>query len=343
MGEIRQARSTIIDVAKAARVHPSTVSRVLSDRPGHSLRPETRARVLAVVERLGYRPSALARSLRLKRTLTLGMLVPDIANTFLAGIIKGAEIAAHERGYTLILCNTADLPEREATYIRVLREREVDGVLVASTRMADGTIDGLRAEGYPFVLVNRTAGGDDDLVVSVDNARSAEMVVAHLVERGHRRIAHVAGPRSTTTGAERMTGVMDAAARLGVLAEIVEAETWSELGGYRAARQLFRDVPPTAIFGANDLIALGAIRAARESGLRMPEDLAVAGFNDTPEAALIDLTTVHVEQEEMGRCAATLLIAQLEGEAITDRSVVMSAELVVRGSTAQSWASRRIA
>jgi len=330
-------RSTIVDVAKAARVHPSTVSRVLSDRPGHLLRPETRARVLAVVDQLGYRPSALARSLRLKRTLTLGMLVPDIANTFLAGIIKGAEVAAHERGYTLILCNTADLPDREATYIRVLREREVDGVLVASTRMADGTIDGLRRDGFPFVLVNRAAGGADDLVVSVDNSRYAGLVIEHLVERGHLRIAHVAGPRSTTTGAERITGVGDAARRLGISVEVVEAETWSEVGGYRAGRQLFRDVPPTAIFGANDLIALGVLRAAREAGLRVPDDLALAGFNDTPEAELVGLTTVHVEQEEMGARAASLLIAQLEGETIAERSIVLPAALVVRSSTMRAW------
>ena len=330
-------------MAKAAHVHPSTVSRVLSDRPGHTLRPETRARVLAVVDRLGYRPSAVARSLRLKRTLTLGMLVPDIANTFLAGIIKGAEVAAHERGYTLILCNTADLPEREATYIRVLRERQVDGVLVASTRAADGTIDGLRDDGFPFVLVNRAAGGTDDLVVSVDNSRSAGLVIEHLVERGHTRIAHVAGPRSTTTGAERISGVNDAARRLGISIEVVEAESWSEVGGYRAARQLFRDIPPTAIFGANDLIALGALRAAREAGLRMPDDLALAGFNDTPEAALIGLTSVHVDQEEMGARAASLLIAQLEGHVITERSVVLPAELVVRDSTARRLIQRRIA
>lgn len=332
-----------MDVAKAARVHPSTVSRVLSEQPGHTLRPETRARVLAVVERLGYRPSAIARSLRLRRTLTLGMLVPDIANTFLAGIIKGAETAAHERGYTLVLCNTADLPEREATYIRVLRERQVDGVLVASTRMADGTIDGLRADGFPFVLVNRAAGVAADLVVTVDNSGAAALVVDHLVERGHTRIAHVAGPRSTTTGLERIAGVRAAADRHRLEVEVVEAESWSELGGYRAARQLFRDVPPTAIFGANDLIALGALRAAREAGLRVPEDLALAGFNDTPEAELIGLTTVHVAQEEMGARAASLLIARLEGERIAAPSVVLPAALVVRGSTARRATELRIA
>jgi len=338
-----RARSTILDVARAAQVHPSTVSRALSAQPGHVLRPETRARVVAAADRLGYRPSALARSLRLRRTLTLGMLVPDIANTFLAGIIKGAEEAAHERGYSLVLCNTGDLPEREATYIRVLREREVDGVLVASTRMADETIAELRADGFPFVLVNRAAGDRDDLVVTVDNTAAAGLVVDHLVSRGHTRIAHVAGPRSTTTGAERAAGVVAAARRHGIDARIVEAESWSEAAGYRAARALFRESRPAAVFGANDLIALGARRAAGEAGFRVPQDLAIAGFNDTPEASLADLTTIHVAQEEMGARAARLLIARLEGEAIAVRRIVLPAELVIRGSTSVGAVTRRIA
>ena len=335
-----RTRSTIVDVAKAARVHPSTVSRVLSEQPGHALRPETRARVLSVVDRLGYRPSALAQSLRLRRTLTLGMLVPDIANTFLAGIIKGAEEAAHERGYTLVLCNTGDVPEREATYIRVLREREVDGVLVASTRMADATIDELRADRFPFVLVNRGAGGTDDLVVTVDNRAAAAVVVDHLAAGGHRHIAHIAGPRSTTTGLERAAGAQDAARRHGLRTDVVEAEAWSELAGYRAARQLLRDEPPTAIFGANDLIALGALRAAREAGIRVPLDMALAGFNDSAEASLLDLTTIHVPQEQMGMRAAQLLIARLEGQPIAEPRVVIPVELVVRGSTAAMTALR---
>ena len=323
-------------------MHPSTVSRALNDQPGHILRAETRARVVAAADRLGYRPSALARSLRLRRTLTLGMLVPDIANTFLAGIIKGAEEAAHERGYTLVLCNTGDLPEREATYIRVLREREVDGILVASTRLADTTVDGLRADRFPFVLVNRGAGGTDDLSVTVDNVAAAAMVIDHLATLGHRTIAHVAGPRTTTTGAERAGGAVAAARRNGIPMSVVDAEAWSELAGYRAARQLLRDGVPTAAFGANDLIALGVLRAAREAGLHVPDDLALAGFNDIAEASLLDLTTVRVPQEAMGAAAARLLIARLEGEPIAEPRVVLGTELVVRGSSGAARA-RRIA
>lgn len=342
-GKAVRPRSTIVDVANAARVHPSTVSRALSPQPGHVLRAETRARIIAVADRLGYRPSALARSLRLRRTLTLGMLVPDIANTFLAGIIKGAEEAAHARGYTLVLCNTGDLPEREATYIRVLRERQVDGVIIASTRLADTTVDTLRADRFPFVLVNRDAGEPDDLAVTVDNAGSAGAVIDHLAALGHVAIAHVAGPRTTTTGTERAAGALAAGRRHGLDLVVVEAEAWSELAGYRAARQLLRDGAPGAVFAANDLIAFGVLRAVREAGLRVPDDVALAGFNDIPEATLVDLTTVRVAQEVMGARAAGLLIASLEAEPIPVPRIVLDAELVVRRSSGGVVRQRGIA
>ncbi len=328
-------RSTIRDVARAARVHPSTVSRVLNARPELALRPQTRERVVAAAERLGYRPSVLARSLRLQRTLTLGMIVPDIANPFFPPIIKGAEDTAHERGYTLILCNTADVPEREATYLRVLRERQVDGALIASTRMADATITTLRADGFPFVLVNRATRGSTDLAVTIDDRAAAGRAIAHLADLGHRRIAQVAGPQTTATGSERLIGARAELRARGLDASVVvEAEAWSESAGYRAARRLLVSEPPTAIFGANDLIALGVLRAAREAGLRVPDDLSLVGFNDIGESALIDLTTVHVPQEEMGAAAARLLIAALEREPLPERRVVLSAHMVVRGSTA---------
>lgn len=334
----RVVRPTIVDVARAARVHPSTVSRALNARSEVSLRAETRERVRSAAERLGYRPSALARSLRLRRTLTLGMLVPDIANPFFPQIIKGAEEVAHENDYTLVLCNTADVPEREATYLRVLREREVDGLLVASTRMTDATIDALRDEGFPFVLVNRSSSGAD-LAVTVDDRGAAARMVDHLVDQGHRRIAHIAGPQNTTTGLGRAQGAHEALRRRGLGATVVEADAWSELAGYRAARGLFETERPRAIFGANDLIALGAMRAARELGLRVPEDVAFAGFNDIPAAALVGLTTILVPQREMGAAAARLLIARLRSERIARRHVVLPTSLVVRGSSAASLAA----
>jgi len=336
-----EPRITIIDVARAASVHPSTVSRVLNGRAELSLLPETRQRVLATARRLGYRPSALARSLRLRRTFTLGMLIPDITNPFFPPIIKGAEDTAHARGYNVILCNTEDSSEREATYLRVLRERQVDGLLIASSFTADTVIADLRKERFPFVLVNRgSSRGADDLGVLADNRAGMSSAIDHLVELGHRRIGIVAGPQTTTTGHERLAFAKSAlrARRVRLDESLVAvSEGFSEETGYRAARRVFRaGAPPTAVVCANDLIALGVLRAAHEVGLSVPAELSIVGFNDIPLAGRFDppLTTVRVPQQEMGARAATLLIAELEGEPIEARRVLVDATLVVRASTA---------
>lgn len=333
-------RVTITDVARAANVHASTVSRVLNGRAELSLLPETRERVIAAATRLGYRPSALARSLRLRRTFTLGMLVPDIANPVFPPIIKGVEGAAHARGYHLILCNTDDSFEREASYLRVLREWRVDGILIASSSTAESTIAELRREKFPFVLVNSASRTGDDASVVPDNRLGVSAAIDHLTRLGHRRIGLIAAPQTTTTGQERLMAARAALRRHHLAhddALVVVAGSFSEASGYRAARRLLLDgEPPTAIFGANDLIALGAIRLAREIGLAVPADLSVVGFNDIPQSELFDppLTTVRVPQEDMGVLAAALLIDQLEGRHIERRRLVLETELVVRGSTA---------
>lgn len=304
-----------------------------------SLRPETRRRIARAARDLDYRPSVLARSLRLQKTQTLGLLVPDITNPFFAPIMRGAEDVALARGYSLILCNTEDVPAREAAYLRVLRERQVDGLLIASSRMSDATITGLRREGFPFVLVNRSARGAE-LTVTVDNRAAAAEAVTHLVRLGHRRIGHIAGPRTTTTGLERAEGVRGALSELGLVADgelTVEAKAFSEEEGYRCAAELLRlPVPPTALFGANDLIAIGALRAARDRGLAIPRDVSVVGFNDIRQAELLEppLTTVHVPQYDMGAAGARLLIARLEREPIAEPHVVLPATLTIRASSA---------
>ncbi len=338
----RAGRRTILDVARLAGVHPSTVSRALH-RADLPLRPETRRKVLAAVERLEYRPSALARGLRLQRTRTLGMLVPDITNPFFPPLIRGAEEAARERGYELVLCNTDDAPDRENASLGVLREREADGVLIATSRMADATVAAVRHERFPFVLVNRGSRVAADLSVEVDNERAASAVVDHLAALGHRRIAHIAGPASTTTGAERAAGYREALRRHGLPvsgALVAEAEAYSEAAGQMAAGRLL-EAGPTAIFAANDLLALGALRAAREAGLRVPADLSLVGVNDMPMAGLIDpaLTTVRVPGREMGEIAARMLISVLEDEPLTRRHVLLDTTLVVRSSTARAAAA----
>ena len=312
------------------------------------LSPETRRRVLAAVERLEYRPSAIARGLRLRRTRTLGMLVPDITNPFFPPIIRGAEEAARERGYELVLCNTDDEAEREKASLRVLRERQADGLLIATSRMADATLASVRRERFPFVLVNRGSRVAADPAVEVNNSRAAFEIVAHLVGLGHTRIAHIAGPLSTTTGAERAAGYRDALRAHGLSVDatlMAEAVAYSEDAGCAAAKRLL-DAAPTAIFAANDLLALGALRAARETGLPVPADLSLVGINDIPMVNLLDppLTTARVPQREMGAIAARMLIGLLEREPVVDRHVLLDTELIVRGSTAAPRsADRRVA
>ena len=318
-------------------MHPSTVSRALH-RADLPVREETRRKVLAAVERLEYRPSAIARGLRLRRTHTLGMLVPDITNPFFPPIIRGAEEAARERGYELVLCNTDDAPERETASLRVLRERQADGLLIATSRMADTTVAALRRERFPFVLVNRGSSVTADPSVEVDNERAAEAVIEHLASLGHRRIGHIAGPLSTTTGAERAAGYRSAMNARGLPIDerlLAEADAYAEPSGYAAGTRLLR-ARPTAIFAANDLLVLGALRAAREARLRVPQDVSLVGINDIPLVDLIDppLTTVRVPQREMGRIAAGMLIALLENGPIARRHVLLDPTLVVRGSTA---------
>ena len=339
MGKTK-ARTTIIDVAAAAKVHPSTVSRVLTGHTGTTIRPATRQRILAASDRLGYRPSALARSLRLQRTLTLGMLVPDITNPFFSSIIKGAEDAARERGYNLILCNSEDEPEREAMYLRVLRDRQVDGLLIASSQMADVTIAELREEVFPFVLLNRATERADDLAVVVDNYSAALGVAAHLADLGHRRVGHIAGPQNTTTGVERREGYRAGVLAFGLADEpglVVEAAAFSEEGGDHALEiMLAGSARPTAVFAANDLIAIGMLQRLRRIGTRVPGDLSIVGFNDIPMAGLLEpaLTTVRVPQLDMGVAGANLLIDRVEGRPIGQVRVTLPTELVVRASSA---------
>jgi LacI family transcriptional regulator len=337
---MKRPRATITDVAAEAGVHPSTVSRILTGHAGTTIRPATRERVLAAAALLGYRPSAVARGLRLQKTLTLGMLVPDITNPFFSSIIKGAEDAARERGYNLILCNSEDEPAREAACLAALREHEVDGLLIASSQMADDTITGLREEAYPFVLLNRATKGAEDFAVVVDNHAAALGAVRHLAALGHHRVGHIAGPQDTTTGAERYQGY-----RAGVLAcgladdpaLVVEAEAFSMEAGDRALG-IMLDGParPTAVFAANDLIAIGMLQRLRGTGTRVPRDLSIVGFNDIPLAGLLEpaLTTVRVPQLEMGVAGAHLLIDRLEGRPIDSVRLTLPTELVIRASTA---------
>jgi LacI family transcriptional regulator len=282
------------------------------------IKPETVERVRNAASDLGYRVNRMARSLKLNRSFTIGMLVPDITNPFFPPVVRGAEDCLATDGYTLILANTDNDEAKE--------------------RRHDPLVEELREGTAPLVLVNRTIDRGGVPAVIPDDHAGMTLAVEHLYQLGHRRIAHVAGPADTSTGARRAAGFGAAIGLLGLpRMRIAHASAFTEHAGRVAARVvLARRERPTAIVAANDLIALGVIRAADEVGLRCPEDVSLVGFNDMPFADRLRpaLTTLRIPEYEIGHRAATLLLARIRDPRSRAETILIPPELVVRESTA---------
>lgn len=333
---------TIRDVAREAGVSVSTVSRVIMANP--NVNNGTRERVLEVIERLAYRPSAIARGLVSKRTKTLGVVVSDISNPFYPQMIKGIEDVANERGYTIILCNTDDELPRNARVMQVLNEQRVDGTILASVRRDDPSLEQLLESDTPAVLVNRGLPGNRISQVVLNNRFGAEMATNHLIELGRRRIVHLAGPAFAQNARERASGFQRAAAAAGIPPE---AATILEVGFHPVAagndvhdairHVLTSDPSPNGLLAVNDILALHAMEiAVFELGLRVPEDLAIVGFDDSHLVAsrFVQITTISHRPYEMGVKAAELLLGRIEGEQKTwPKKIVLEPRLIVRAST----------
>ncbi|MCR4282785.1 MAG: LacI family transcriptional regulator [Bauldia sp.] len=334
-------RTTLKDVAEQAGVHISTVSRALNPRTRHLITPEVAAAIDRVSARLDYRPNAAASSLRTNRTRSIGVVVPDIANPVFPPIIRGIEDALASQGYLAILANTDGHLDREAKIAAMLRARGVDGLILASVEREDRAISLLAAEGLPIVTVNRRV--DDPAVSSVvnDEEDGIRRILAHLVELGHRAIANIAGPQSLSTGVERYEAFEVHRRALPLAPDpalVVFAAAFNEAEGDRCTDELLRrGAPLSAVVCSNDRLAIGAIAALRRHGLECPRDLSVTGYNDMP---LVDrlspaLTTVRIQQYEVGRAAADVLLDAIETppERREPRHIVRPVELVVRSST----------
>lgn len=329
---------TIKEVAREAGVSVTTVSRVLNGVPG--VREETRSRVERVIQRLGYRPNSLARSLVTRKSRTIGLLVRDITNPFYPEMARAIEDAVNRLGYHLILCNTDASPRKEQAYLDLLREQRVAGIIFSAPGLADRTVKHLQATGdIPFVLaVRRVPGVETDTVTFADRD-GARQAVEHLAALGHRRIGHIAGPSDSWTARERREGYRQTLTRLGLpLREgwVVRGDLTRDTGRRAMARLLTLSERPTAVFCANDLMALGAWEAVLAAGLRVPEDVALVGFDGVDWAgfALIGLTTVAVPKYDLGDIAAQLLIRRIEGDMTPPQDRVLSVSLVVRRSSA---------
>jgi len=322
---------TVRDVAREAGVHPGTVSRVLNPERRHLISDETASRVERVARELGYEANQIARGLRTRQSFTVGVLIPDLTNPLFPPMVRGIEDHLHPFGYTALLTNTDADAERELRGLEAL----------APTATNVDRVKEMIADGTPMVLINRSIPRVHGFAVTPDDRRGATAAVEHLVALGHRTIAHVGGPQTLSPGQDRYRGYAEAMREHDLEDEakrlVVFADGFIGGSGIEPARDLLaRGAPFTAIFAANDLIALDCIDVLRDAGLQCPRDVSVIGFNDMPFADRLDppLTTIRFSHYEMGRRAAELLLGQINGDTSAPRTVVLSTELVERRSTA---------
>jgi len=311
----RAGPATISDVAQRAGVSTATVSRVLAGIGNP--KPDTAAAVLAAVDQLGYRPSGVARSLRMKRTRTLGLIVTDIQNPFFPELVQAADLAARSLDYSIILGSAAYDERRAMHYLDLMVDRRVDGLIIASSQLSDDSWQWLLGSPVPVVVVNAEPAGVDVPVITSDNAGGTRMAVEHLVSLGHRRIAYIRGYEGFTADLPRMEGFRTACAAAGIpAADMVEVRGDGQFeGGELAMGQLLAaGTDVTAVMCHNDVTAIGAMRALRSARRRVPQEISVVGCDDIAAASWVvpALTTVAQQKAEMGRMAVERLAAALD-------------------------------
>lgn len=327
------------DVAQAAGVHVSTVSRALNRATAGLLSPVVVDRIRAVAESMGYCPNAMAAALRTSRSGAVGMVVPDLTHPAFPHILRGAEAVLGEAGYVVLAMSVEHDFRRAEALLREMRVRQLEGILVGTAQVDDPFIAGAQADDIPMVCINATGPWPS---VIVDAAKAAELVMGHLRELGHGRIGYLAGPDVTVTGRARLAAFV---AR-GIDPDLTEsAAAYDRAGARDACRRLLDRFPPgtahglTALTTANDVLALGCLDVMAERGLRCPHDVSLTGFMDLPNMDLIapGLTTVRMDLLEMGQTAARILLRRMAAvqDGAPPEQVILPVELVVRGSTAR--------
>ena len=332
---------TLRDVAAAARVHPATASRALNPETRILVSEDTARRVSEAAAALGYRPNPVARSLRTRRSHTVGVLIPDLNNPLFPPIVRGLEDRLATAGYVALIGNTDGDHGRERVIFEQMRARHVDGFVLATAHLRNPVLAEAAAAGLPVVLMNRLAPDYSFPSVSADNEQGFRMAVTHLAGLGHTRIAHIAGPQEVSTGVSRLRGFTEGMRSCGLKIDenlIVTAAAYTVEEGMRCCRELLdRGDPCTAVAAANDMLAVGCYAALDEAGLRCPEDLSLVGFNDMPFVGRLrpPLTTVAFPHYQLGTEAAQLLLERIAGGGGGPVKILyLAPELVVRGSTA---------
>lgn len=325
------AEATIRDVARLAEVSVASVSRALNGLDNVS--DETRARVTAAATALGYVPHAGARSLSLSRTHAIGVVLPDLFGEFFSEMVRGMDREAQARGYMLLLSNIHADAGQAATALRAMRGR-VDGLLVMAPHLSEEAILQALPQAIPAVLLNSSLSIAGRTSLRIDNGAGARAVAGHFIALGCKRIAHIRGPVGNIDAEERCEAFREVlAGRDGIAIEILHGD-FSEESGEAAVVELIRSGRSfDAVFGGNDNMAIGALQALRDAGLRVPGDVAVAGFDDIPMARHLGLTTVRVQIAELGRRAVACLMPMLDGSAAEPGEGLQTPELIVRATT----------
>ena len=338
---MRESAVTLKDVALLAGVHPATASRALNLETRLLVSEQTASRVLAAATELGYRPNTVARSLRTRRSHTIGVLIPDLNNPLFPPIVRGLADGLESHGYVALIGNTDGDDGRGRRVFDQMRARHVDGYVLATARLEDPLLEDAARTGVPVVLMNRIAAGDSFPSVTVDNESGVRLAVRHLHGLGHRDIACIAGPQEVSTGLARYRGFRAAMADAGLDvpdSRIRFARSFTIDEGYRCAREILaaRD-GCTAVTAGNDMLAVGCYLALDEAGLSCPDDMSVVGFNDMPFIDMLrpPLTTVTFSHYQVGAQAAELLIERLNGSTGPGKLIYVVPELIIRGSTAR--------
>ncbi len=334
---------TIRDVASRAGVAPITVSRVINDSDYVS--QATRERVETAIEELGYIPNMLGPSLRFKQTMTLALVLTDITNPFWTTVARGVEDVAQASGYSIILCNTDESEAKQEQYLDMLLRRRIDGILLVPVRSVPEPVHTIQKQDIPVVVLDRQIPGLDVDIVRADSEDGAYQLTEHLLSLGHRRITMLAGPQTVSTAIDRVAGFRRALAEAGLAdneAEIYWGSFTIDSGREMAKQALAGTQKPTAFFAGNNFVAIGAIQALQQEGLRVPDDLALVTVDDIPPSLTIDpfLTVAAQPALEMGRRAAQLLLDRVTGALDSEcQHTVLPTQLIIRASSGRCLVS----
>ena len=328
---------TIRDVAKRAGVATMTVSRVINNSGYVS--DKTRAKVESAVADLGYVPNMLGPSLRFKQTNTLALVLTDITNPFWTTIARGVEDAAHEKGYSVILCNTDESPDKQEQYLNMLLRRRIDGILLAPACSAAESVQLIQKQGIAVVVLDRLVPVADVDIVRGDSTGGAYILTKHLLDLGHTDIVMLAGPQDISTSYERVEGFRQALQEVRLESRqdnVIWGEFTQASGKAMTMQALSRSPKPSAIFAGNNFIAIGALWAIRDEGLQVPQDISIVSFDDLPDSlsARPFITNVAQPTYNMGYQATQILITRMTGDVVGEyHSVLLPTQLIVRKSS----------